>query len=75
MLVLPEIQLVPGTRTSDFFTPDMDAIERVNISIFALLFQNKENKTLFGHPIERLKDTNGRDMSTVHKVFVYTSNP
>ena len=24
MLVLPEIQLVPGTRTSDFFTPAWD---------------------------------------------------
>ena len=33
----------------------------------ALLFKDKENKILFGHPpphIKGLKDTNGRDMCT-----------
>ena len=40
----------------------------------ALLFQNKENKILFGPPPpkkKRLKDTNGRDMSTRTSVFLY----
>ena len=50
----------------------------------ALLFQNKENKILFGPPPQkkaqgffwtppqkRLKDTNGRDMSTRTSVFQY----
>ena len=27
MLVLPEIQLVPGTRTSDFFTPGLSCLK------------------------------------------------
>ena len=37
----------------------------------ALLFQNKENKILFGPPPKkRLKDTNGRDMSTSTSVFL-----
>ena len=40
----------------------------------AWLFQNKENKILFGPPPQkkiRLKDTNGRDMSTRTSVFLY----
>ena len=37
----------------------------------ALLFQNKENKILFWTPQKRLKDTNGRDMSTPTSVFLY----
>ena len=39
----------------------------------ALLFKNKENKILFGHPPppKRLKDTNSRDMSTCTKVCLY----
>ena len=39
----------------------------------ALLFQNKENKILFGPPPKkkRLNDTNGRDMSTRTSVFLY----
>ena len=40
----------------------------------ALLFQNKENKTRFGPPPpkkKRLKDTNGRDMSTRTSVCLY----
>ena len=36
----------------------------------ALLFQNKENKILFGPP-KRLKDTNGRVMSTRTSVCLY----
>ena len=37
----------------------------------ALLFQNKENKILFGPPPKRLKDTNARDMSTSTGVCLY----
>ena len=40
----------------------------------ALLFQNKENKILFAPPPppkKRLKDTNGRDMSTSTSVCLY----
>ena len=37
----------------------------------ALLFQNKENKILFGPPPQRLKDMNGRDMSTRTSVCLY----
>ena len=45
-----------------------------NVQIYsndALLLQNKENKILFGPPPKRLKDTNGRDMSTRTSVFLY----
>ena len=39
----------------------------------ALLFQNKENKVVFGPPPpkKRLKDTNSRDMSTRTSVCLY----
>ena len=39
----------------------------------ALLFQNKENKKLFGPPPpkKRLNHTNGRDMSTSTSVCLY----
>ena len=43
-----------------------------------MLFQNKENKTLFGPPPppkKRLKDTNDRDMSTRISVCLYQRNP
>ena len=37
----------------------------------AFLFQNKENKILFGPPPKRLRDTNGRDMATCSSVCLY----
>ena len=43
MLVLPEIQLVPGTRTSDFFTPvEIRIIQMRAISLFVCYYRKTE---------------------------------